>query len=238
MSTSQPPSSPQQSSNPLAQATSAARKGLRDVTKGGLLGFHWALPWLASTPSSLESASVWVWASQALSGLVAFILFLAAFGLLVMLTIQIVLELFLMSRIQAFCLPQYPKLRKGAPGNFRRELIDMAKLWAALCAGLLLWIIPLVGALSFFVLAAYINVRLLVNDVLSDIATAEEREWFVSQHRMGLLLLGLMMAGFLLIPFAGLLAPTVLGASVSHFCFTAIARLREETAELPLPQDT
>ena len=238
----------------LAQATSAARKGFRDGTQKSVLSFSiltslaafffwlwifilarnpiwaasmkaadWALPWLNEAPSLLEKTFL---------GLVALCLCLIAFGLLVILTIQLVLEWFLMPRIQTLCLPQYPSLAQhNISEHCWRGWMDLAKLWGALLAGMLLWVIPLVGALIFFVLTAYINVRLLINDVLSELATTHERAQIVKRHRHGLLLLGLMMTGLWVIPFAGLVMPAVLGASVSHFAYAALANLRASPTE-------
>jgi|GEM_PF-6666988 len=252
MSQSQPSSPLQRLSHSLAQAALAARKGLRDGIQSSLFGFSiltslgafffwfgvfvWARNaiWAASMRATygalpwLPSASIDAWASQAFLWLVAFCLCLIAFGLLVILTIQVVLELLLMPRIQRVCLPQYPSLvQNSTSGHFWHEWIDAAKLWGILAIGLLLWLMPLVGALSFFILATYINVRLLVNDALSDIATAHERKQIIEQHQCSLLWLGLMMAGFLLVPFAGMLMPAVFGASVSHLAYAALVQLRE-----------
>lgn len=192
---------------------------------------HWALPGWASAPPSLGQASIWVWVVQALSGLVAFLISVAAFGVLVMVTLQVVLEVVLMPRIQREVLPSYPTLQKGVAGSLRANLLLLLKLWGALIAGLLLWLIPLVGGIAFFALAAYINARSLVNDALDGIATPSERQAIVRQNRWGLMILGLMMGSLLMIPLIGLVAPSVLGASVCHFCFKALLKLRGQVQQ-------
>ena len=192
---------------------------------------HWALPGWASAPPSMGQASIWVWVVQALSGLLAFLISVAAFGVLVMLTLQIVLELVLMPRIQREVLPSYPTLQPGVKGSLRANLLLLMRLWGALIAGLLLWLIPLVGGIAFFALAAYINARSLVNDALDGIATPMERQAIVRQNGWGLLILGLMMGFLLMIPLVGLMAPSVLGASVCHFCFGALVKLRGQASQ-------
>jgi hypothetical protein len=249
---------PAQPDRPLAQAVQAAKLGLRDGVRPGLLGFsiltalgafflwfilfalghgvvwayamkatHWVLPGLSTAPTSIGQASMWVWVAQAFSGLLAFLISVAAFGLFVMLTIQLVLEFFLMPRIHALCLPQYPTLRRVGGGSLSNSLITLAKLWGVLVAGMLLWVIPVVGGLAFFALAGYLNVRILANDALEGVATPEELRAIAKSHRWGMLCLGVMMGVFLMIPLAGLVAPSVLGASVCHFCFAALVKLRQ-----------
>ena len=199
---------------------------------------HWALPGWASAPPSMAQASIWVWVVQALSGLVTFLISVAAFGVLVMLTLQVVLELVLMPRIQREVLPSYPTLKPGVPGSLPANFLLLIRLWGALIAGLLLWLIPLAGGIAFFALAAYINARSLVNDALDGIASPSERQAIVRQNRWGLMILGLMMGCLLMIPLVGLVAPSVLGASVCHFCFSALVKLRAQTSQPSRPADT
>jgi hypothetical protein len=192
---------------------------------------HWFFSGATSTADVSTAATGWwasVWGSVvgAFSWLVAVLIGLASFALLVMFTMQILLEVFLMPLVQRQCLPLYPPLATGVEGSLRANLLTSAKLLGVLVLGMLLWIIPVLGALAFFALAAYLNVRSLVNDALDGVATVEERKALVRTHRGAMLWLGLLMAGFLLIPLVGLIAPAVLGASVCHLLMPALVRLR------------
>lgn len=188
---------------------------------------HGGLPGLAVAPISMGQASMWAWVVHAFSVLLAFLISVAAFALFVMLTIQLVLELFLMPRIHRLCLPQYPTLSRVGGASLSNSLLTLAKLWGVLVVGMLLWVIPFVGGLAFFALAGYLNVRILANDALEGVATPEELRAIAESHRWGMLCLGVMMGFFLMIPLAGLVAPSVLGASVCHFCFAALVKLRQ-----------
>lgn len=194
---------------------------------------HWFFSGAASSADAPAASSGWwasVWGAVAsgFSWLMAVLIGLASFALLVMLTIQLLLELFLMPLVQRQCLPRYPQLARGVPGSLRANLLTTVKLWWVLALGLLLWIIPVLGGIAFFALAAYVNVRSLVNDALDDVATLAEREVLVRTHRGAMLCLGLLMGAFLLIPLVGLVAPSVLGASVCHLFMPSLVALRAQ----------
>lgn len=171
-------------------------------------------------------ATLWSSVVQGLSMFVAFLIALASFALLVMLTLQAMLELFLMPAIQRQCLKRYPDLPSNLPGTLGANLLTTVKLWSVLLVGLLLWVIPVLGGLAFFALAAYINVRSLVNDALENVATLDERRQLVKEQRGAMAGLGLCMLLLLLIPFVGLVAPSVLGAGVCHLFMPALLALR------------
>lgn len=166
------------------------------------------------------------WISTPLGSVVKLLVIAGIFLLLVMLSMRLYLELFLMSRVQGQCLKHYPSLSPGGKAGFGVDVLSALKLLSVLCAGVLLLIIPVIGGILFFLLASYLNVRSLVNDALEDIATAEERRTIVKTMRAPMLLLGVVVAGLLLIPLAGLFIPAVLGASVCHLCMRALIRLR------------
>lgn len=166
------------------------------------------------------------WIAKPLGSAVKLLLVAGSFLLLIMLSMRLYLELFLMSRVQKQCLGSYPSLSPGAKGSFGVDALSTLKLLTVLCAGFLLLIIPVIGGILFFLLASYLNVRSLVNDALEDLATAEERRTIVATMRVPMLLLGMVVAGLLLIPLAGLFIPAILGASVCHLCMRALIRLR------------
>jgi hypothetical protein len=175
-------------------------------------------------------ASLWHSVAQGLSTFVAFLIALAAFALLVMLTLQILLEVFLMPTVQRQCLKRYPDLPTDVAGSLRANLMTSLRLMLVLVAGLALWIVPVLGGLAYFALAAYVMVRSLVNDALDGVASLEERKLLIRQHRGAMLGIGLLMNLLLVIPVAGLIVPSVLGASVCHLFMPALLDLRLQAA--------
>lgn len=199
----------------------------------GLLSLDWSDPGRegqkvasegTNVPSFLERALSWI--ATPLGSVVKLILVAGAFLLLIMLSMRLYLELFLMSRVQKHCLKHYPLLSPKGKGRFGVDALSSLKLLCVFCAGFLLLIIPVVGGILFFLLASYLNVRSLVNDALEDLATADERRTIVRTMRLPMLLLGVVTSVLLLIPLAGLFIPAVLGASVCHLCMRALIRLR------------
>jgi uncharacterized protein involved in cysteine biosynthesis len=158
-------------------------------------------------------------------GLLTFLVFTGIFLLLIILTIRILLELFLMRRVQQQCLTHYPGLQSGVKGNLRVELLSMLAIWFALCGGVLFLVIPVIGGAFFFVLASYLNIRSLVHDALDGLATVEERRRIIVENRPAMLLLGVAVSALMLIPFVGFLMPAVLGASTCHLCIRALQGL-------------
>lgn len=176
----------------------------------------------------LERAVHWI--ATPLGTVVKLLLVVGGFLLLIMLSMRLYLELFLMSRVQKQCLKHYPSLSPSVKGNFGLDALSSLKQLSILCAGFLLLAVPVIGGILFFLLASYLNVRSLVNDALENLATAEERRSIVKMMRVPMLLLGVVVAGLLLIPLAGLFMPAVLGASVCHLCMRALIRLRSSVS--------
>ncbi len=175
-------------------------------------------------------ATIWGGVTQGLSWLVALLISLAAFALLVMLSMQILLELFLMPLVQRQCLLRYPSLKLGGEGSLRFNILTTLKLLGVLVLGLPLWLIPVVGPLTHLALLAYLNIRSLVNDALDGVATLEERQALVPAHRGAMLCLGLMMQLMMMIPLVGLIMASVMGASVCHLFMPALVALRGRLA--------
>lgn len=173
-------------------------------------------------------ATIWGGVVQGLSWLVALLIFLAALALLVMLSMQIMLELFLMPLVQRQCLPRYPSLKLDGAGSLRFNILTSLKLLAVLVLGLPLWLIPVVGPLVHLALVAYLNIRSLVNDALDGVATLEERQALVRTHRGAMLCLGLIMQLMFMIPFVGLIMASVMGASVCHLFMPPLVDMRAQ----------
>lgn len=201
------------------------RNGLLSLVSSDLAGGAQEATTVAANAAPFpERAASWI--AVPLGSVVKLLLVVGGFLLLIMLSMRLYLEIFLMGRVQRQCLKHYPSLSPGVQGSAGIGALSTLKLLAMLGAGFFLLIIPVVGGILFFILASYLNVRSLVNDALEDLATAEERRTIVNTTRMPMLLLGIVVAGLLLIPLAGLFIPAVLGASVCHLCMRALTRLR------------
>lgn len=215
---------------------------LADLVAKGAMNGVLSLIWSDSAGASAEAASgatttapFWDKAvtriATPLGSIVNFLLVAASFALLVMLSMRLYLELFLMGRVQQQCVKHYPSLSGGAERSFHADVRSTITQLAILGAGVLLLVIPVIGGILFFLLASYLNVRGLVNDALEDLATIEERRAIVQTMRVPMLLLGMAITGLLLIPLAGLFIPAILGASVCHLCMRALIRLRAPMAQ-------
>lgn len=166
------------------------------------------------------------WITTPMVTAVKVLLITASLVLLIMLSMRVYLEVFLMSRVQEQCLKHYSLPSLGVEASVSLNALSSLKMLIILAAGLLLLVIPVLGGILFFLLASYLNVRSLVNDALEDLATVEERRTIVQAMRLPMLLLGIAVAGLLLIPLAGLFVPAILGASVCHLCMRALVKMR------------
>jgi hypothetical protein len=200
-----------------SEAWALAQQGLQWLWQG-LAAAVFKAPVGVVEPSGVASA---------FPGFASVVLLLLAFALLVSLTVRIALELLLMARIQRQCLLRYPQLATGVPGSLRASLRSLGVVWGKLIVGgLLCLMVPVVGGFLFFALGAYLNARSLVNDALEGVATPQEQREFIRSRRFGLALLGLAMTLLMLVPLAGLLAPTLMGASVCHLALRQVAAAR------------
>ncbi len=171
-------------------------------------------------------AALWHQSMQALSWVVTLVMVLVGLGLLIMLSMQVMLELFLMPKVQRQCLLRYPSLSSDGEPSWRFNFVTSLKLVGCLLLGLPLWLIPILGPFIYMGLAAYLSVRSLVNDALEGVATPEERQTLVGAHRWAMLSLGLMMQLMLMIPLLGWLMASVVGASVCHLFMPPLVALR------------
>lgn len=154
----------------------------------------------------------------------AYLFATALFIILVMVTVRVLLEFILMARIQRYCLPRYPSLKTGVPSSMTAGARDAMGATATLViGGLLCLIIPIIGGVLFFFLASYLNVRGLVNDAVDGLASDEQRRAIIESRRVEMMILGVLVGVFTLVPFAGFLSPVVLGAGVCHLGMRALA---------------
>ncbi|AKJ29889.1 EI24 domain-containing protein [Caldimonas brevitalea] len=164
------------------------------------------------------------------AGVLKYVVVAAAFAVLVLVTMRLVVEWWLMPRIQQACLERYPALRQKVDASWHGGLRNVLGAWALfLVGGTICLLIPFVGAVLLFLLANYLNARSLVNDALDGIANDVERRKAISENRVATTAVGVMVAGFTLIPFAGLLAPVLLGAAMCHLSMRTVMRVREQT---------
>ncbi|MDR2507390.1 MAG: EI24 domain-containing protein [Candidatus Accumulibacter sp.] len=98
-----------------------------------------------------------------------------------------------------------------------------------------LWLLPGFSVVLPFFWMAWLSRRTFPYDVLMVFATPEEWRVLRKQHAMPLLALGFIMSGLTLLPFAGLLAPSLAALAYGHFCLEALRRLRNGAIVNVLP---
>ncbi len=154
-----------------------------------------------------------------------YILVALPFVLLVLLSVRVLLEVFLMKYVQKRTLTRYPEIEKGAQSKWldglRLSSGNNVKAWLITFFCLF---IPVVNGVVILLVGCYFGAKSLVGDALEDLATTQEVKQFARENRLAILVLGLLHLGVLLIPFVGLLAPAIMGSSVCHFCFRAKGR--------------
>lgn len=161
-----------------------------------------------------------------------FLLLLALFLTLFIVSVRLVVEFFLIGMIQRRVLPAYPVLKE------RRPTLDVSLSSAYLFIRnsfvpfvgfsllfVCLMIIPVINGIALFVLVSYFNVRFLMNDAMDGLASGAELRAYLQTHRLEMLILGLLISLLNLIPLVFLLSPWVIGASVCHLSMRHLARL-------------
>lgn len=183
---------------------------------------HWSGYWVEQGLLRLWTAPGEVWVS-----VLTWLLMIGAFGLGVMLLMQVMLELWLMQRIQSVCLPRHPVLAaRRRDGSIRYGVLDSVRTfltWAV--GGVLCLLVPVIGGVLLLALSSYLAVRSLVNDSLQGIATDAEVRGLIGASRPQMLALGLLMALTAFIPLVGFLVPVLAGASTCHLMMGRLERL-------------
>lgn len=170
--------------------------------------------------------------SRIVSFIAGFLLLIALFWTLFILSVRVVVELFLVAVIQRQLLPAYPGLKERRPAldvslssaylfirNSFIPFVGFSLLFVCLM------IIPVINGIALFVLVSYFNVRFLMNDAMDGIANGAELRAYLQTHRLEMLILGLLISLLNLIPLVFLLSPWVIGASVCHLSMRHLARL-------------
>lgn len=162
--------------------------------------------------------------SQGLRYLVVAVLYIA----LVIITVRVSIELWLMKRIQKFCLTYYPGLSLKHKTSVLVSLRDAPKSAGTfLFGGLICLVIPGFGPALLFLLMGYINVRSLMNDALDGLVSESDRRAIIESNRLTMLLIGALLEGIVWIPIVGLFAPSILGLSVCHLCMRQTEKLQK-----------
>jgi len=147
---------------------------------------------------------------------------------LVLITVRVAIELWLMKRIQKFCLNYYPGLSLSHKSSILVSVRDAPKSAGTfLVGGLICLVIPGIGPALLFLLMGYINVRSLMNDALDGLVSNEDRRTIIESNRLSMLLIGGLLEGLMLIPIVGFFAPSILGTSVCHLCMRQTEKLRK-----------
>lgn len=149
---------------------------------------------------------------------------------LVIITVRVSIEIWLMKRIQKFCLKYYPGLTLNHKSSILVSVRDAPKTAGTfLIGGAICLVLPVVGPALLFLLMGYLNVRSLMNDALDELVSDSDRRKIIESNRLSMLLIGALLEGLVLIPIVGLFAPSILGTSVCHLCMRQTLKLRERS---------
>jgi MFS family permease len=149
------------------------------------------------------------------------------FAVAMSLTIRVLLEIFVMGRIRQRALKTYPEIRTGLKSSLYNSIRDFINIaFTFLIVGTIFLMIPVVNGVFLFALLCYLNVRGLVNDALEGIATDIELRAVIKAERLTMTVLGMGLVAVVLVPFAGLISPTLTGSSVCHLCMRRLSKLR------------
>ncbi|MBY0345662.1 MAG: EI24 domain-containing protein [Neisseriaceae bacterium] len=146
-------------------------------------------------------------------------LLLLALALLVSLWLAI--ELILMPLLQHTILPNYPHLSNHyASASLIKTSWFLLTHYAQFFLFMLCCLfIPIVGHFLLLWVSAYYTSTALVRDALDGVVNFNSQTQLIHRTKISLTLIGVVCLCLTFIPFVGLLAPLVFGASITHFCF-------------------
>lgn len=186
---------------------------------------HWSGYWVEHGLLQVWTAPGEVWIS-----VLTWLLMIGVYVLGVLLLMQVMLELWLMGRIQSVCLLGHSTLvGRQRDGSLRQGMLDGIRTfltWAV--GGLLCLLVPVIGGVLLVALSSYLAVRSLVNDSLEGLATDAEVRSLIKSSRAEMLVLGLFIALTAFIPLVGLLTPVLAGASTCHLMMGRLERLARQ----------
>lgn len=117
----------------------------------------------------------------------------------------------------------FPTLIKKSSSIFTgwgTTLSYSAKYLFAWIGSLPFWFIPFAAVIIPYVLLSWFNSRVFTHEVLTEVATPEEIELFVSAHSRSLFGLGLATSFLYSMPFVNFFAPLITSALFSRYCIT------------------
>lgn len=155
----------------------------------------------------------------------------------ILITAVLVTELVAMPVIVSVAGQRYPALERRAGGTVLGSLAN-AGLTVTIFAVLWLVTLPLwltgIGAIVVPALnSAYLNQRLFRYDALAEHADHGEYAQIVSRNKGSLFTLGLVLAPLYYVPLVNLAAPVIAGLAFTHYCLSALTKLRATSPGRP-----
>lgn len=183
--------------------------------------------------SAVIGWAISVWPLSLFAAHLAWIVLVLLFLPLVLITAVLILGVFSMPAMVAHVAQRaYPQLARRQGGTFAGSAWNgaMALLWLVLLAllSLPLWLLPPLWPLLPMLLFGYFNQRVFRYDALAEHASSREMKTLERRHRSELLLLGMLLALFGMVPVLGLFAPVYGGLAFIHYCLARLEQLRGE----------
>ncbi|MCX7142545.1 MAG: EI24 domain-containing protein, partial [Proteobacteria bacterium] len=113
-------------------------------------------------------------------------------------------------------------------GTMNDGALALAWLVLLILLSLPLWFVPPLWPVLPILLFGYLNQRVFRYDALAEHAAGWEMDTLFRRHRGEMLLLGVVLALFGLIPVLGFFAPVYGGLAFIHYCLARLAQLRDE----------
>ncbi|MNJ98612.1 CysZ-like protein [compost metagenome] len=168
---------------------------------------------------------------QGVAGWIAAVFLILLFLPLTILVAVIITSIFVMPvALELIRRQDFKHLERRRGGSTMGSLWNTLKVSAvfifAFAVTLPLWLIPGCQIAIPVLLAAWLNKRIFVYDVLQDFASREERKLIETQERGGLYGMGVLLGLMAYIPFAFLVIPVVAALCYIYYCLNELDRLR------------
>jgi CysZ protein len=183
--------------------------------------------------SDVIAWAISVWPLTLLATHLAWILLVLLFLPLVLVTAVLIIGVFAMPAMVNHVAGQsYAQLDRRQGGSFAGSLWNgvaaLAWFGLLLVLSLPLWLFPPLWPLLAIALFGYLNQRVFRYDALAEHASGGEMQTLIRRDRGELLLLGIAIALFGMIPLLGFFAPVYGGLAFIHYCLARVAQLRDE----------
>ena len=183
--------------------------------------------------SDVIAWAIGVWPLTLLATHLAWILLALLFLPLVLITAVLIIGVFAMPAMVKHVAEQcYSQLDRRQGGGFAGSLWNgvaaLAWFGLLLVLSLPLWLFPPLWPLLTIALFGYLNQRVFRYDALAEHASGREMQTLIRRHRGELLLLGIAIALFGMIPILGFFAAVYGGLAFIHYCLARLAQLRDE----------